>query len=54
MTPEEFAARMREIMQGGDKEIEHEVADSLMCDVLRNLGYEDGVAIFESADRWYA
>jgi hypothetical protein len=57
MTPEEFAARMRELYpQNGvyDNEQAHVRADELMCELLRSLGYGEGVDIFDAAERWYA
>lgn len=54
MTPEEFEAKMKEILKGKDSEREHEDADNLMCEVLTSLGYEDGVTIFKNATKWYA
>ena len=54
MTPEEFEAKMKEILKGEDSETEHQNADYLMCNVLMTLGYEDGVTIFLKSTRWYA
>ena len=55
ITPEEFAAQMRDIFtDGGDLDVEHCDADDLLCKVLRSLGYGAGVDIFERADKWYA
>lgn len=30
------------------------MADKLMCDVLTQLGYGEGVEIFKNAPKWYA
>jgi hypothetical protein len=57
MTPKEFARAMREIQppgERGDAEIEHQNADALMCEVLKELGYEEGVEIFLGMTLWYA
>ena len=58
MTPKEFAQEMRNIsllsQDGGDNEIAHCDADDLLCQVLRELGYGEGVDIFEEMDKWYA
>lgn len=59
MTPEEFKNRMLEISdQLGknfcDEEITHSEADGLMCDLLRELGYGEGVDVFEDMPKWYA
>lgn len=37
-----------------DIEGAHSEADSIMCDLLRELGYGDGVDIFQEANKWYA
>jgi hypothetical protein len=54
MTPEEFAKKMREIFRKRDKEGRHSEADKLMCELLKSLGYEKGVKIFEKSDKWYS
>ena len=56
MTPKEFEKRMVDIKQkdGFDPENAHGKADDLMCELLRELGYGDGVKIFESMHKWYA
>jgi 5'-deoxynucleotidase YfbR-like HD superfamily hydrolase len=54
MTPEEFAEKMKEIEISFDPEKAHSKADDLLCAVLRELGYEDGIKIFEEMEKWYA
>ena len=54
MTPEEFKKEMEEIEQVGDGEIRHDFADTLLCEVLEELGYSEGVKIFKSMEKWYA
>ena len=54
MTSEEFRARMQEIANRRDIEEGHSDADDLMCQALRDLGYEDGVAIYRAMPKWYA
>lgn len=56
MTPEEFALEMSEIKENYnyDQENCHFMMDCTMCDLLRELGYEDGVDIFASTEKWYA
>jgi hypothetical protein len=53
MSPKEFADRMR-ACRSPDKEVQHCDADDLMCEVLRQLGYAEGVEVFEDMDKWYA
>ena len=54
VTPAEFAERMRQIAKTTDPESGHQFADDLLCEVLRSLGYGEGVKIFEGMMRWYA
>jgi len=55
-TPKEFKEKMQELdlTADGDCEIFHGKADELMCEMLIDLGYGEGVQIFTSADKWYA
>lgn len=54
MTPDEFKEKMKLIADKGDIEKGHVEMDSLMCDLLVMLGYEDGIKIFDSIEKWYA
>lgn len=61
MTPEEFKERMNEIkpdpsnnFYNYDVETSHSKMDDLMCELLRSLGYGEGIDIFEAAEKWYA
>lgn len=56
MDVDEFEAKMADIFANPNTDIEekHIQADDLMCEVLKNLGYELGIEIFENAQKWYA
>ena len=56
MTPQEFADAMRalHLKYHWDEEQLHVEADALMCKLLRDLGYDDGVATFMAMEKWYA
>ena len=60
MTPEEFkkemlyAQNIRRTDGRFDQEYAHRYMDRLMCDLLRELGYGEGVEIFEDTPKWYA
>ena len=61
MTPEEFRLKMIEASlikskygNSIDKEVAHIAADNLMCELLEELGYVDGVKVFYDTNRWYA
>ena len=53
-TPQEFAQAMAELAENRDKEERHEAMDDLMCEVLREAGYGEGIDIFEDTAKWYA
>lgn len=56
MTPEEFAADMRKIHEqyNDDPELGHVYMDQCMCELLREIGYSEGIDIFDKQDKWYA
>jgi hypothetical protein len=54
ITPDEFAARMAKIAREGGPEGAHCDADELMCRLLQVLGYGEGIAVFQSMQKWYA
>lgn len=59
ITPEEFERRMKSIKatyyeKYGDKELAHRFADDLMIEVLKSLGYSEGVLVNNSMAKWYA
>lgn len=58
ITPDEFTERMNYLKEHpglkNDKEAQHIVMDALMCEVLEQLGYAEGVEIFENTPKWYA
>lgn len=54
ITPGEFAERMKEIAELGDKEAMHSMADRLLCEVLEEKGFKAGVEIFKNMNLWYA
>ena len=54
LTPEEFKEQMAKLARIEDQEGVHVLMDKLMCELLVNLGYEEGVEIFKATDKWYA
>lgn len=58
ISPEKFALEMKCIQdrnysrQIDNKEV-HVLMDNLMCQVLRELGYHEGVTIFEKTPKYY-
>lgn len=59
LTPEEFTKQMQEAfdvyyVEQDDEEMVHGTMDDIMCNLLRQLGYGDGVDIFNKTPKWYA
>ena len=56
MTPYEFAEKMWRIKvdQDSTPEYRHIDADDLICELLKELGYGDGVRYFEDMEKWYS
>lgn len=59
MTPEEFRDRMKDLafkarIHKDYWEDTHFDADWLMGEVLKELGYDEGVQIFRNMPKWYA
>ena len=59
LTPEQFANEMAKIhkdylIDREDEELCHIEMDNLIINMLIDLGYEDGVYIFEHTKKWYA
>lgn len=54
-TPQEFAQAMAELAEK-ERFVEdmHEAMDDLMCEVLRELGYEEGIDIYEAQPKYYS
>lgn len=55
ISPKEFAEEMKRIAERKtDEEACHIEMDDYMCDVLRQLGFEEGVATFMNTPKWYS
>ena len=56
MTPEEFALTMSDIRKRSenDPEVCHVRMDDCLCDTLRELGYGEGIDIFNDTYKWYS
>lgn len=53
MAPEEFKQAMADAVIEYGIEEGHIAMDSIMCTLLRSLGYGEGIDIFENTDKWY-
>lgn len=54
MTKEEALAELAEIRKDTDTEVAHFNADSVLCQLLISLGYEDVVTAYHDIGKWYA
>lgn len=55
ISPKEFAEKMGQIAEErDDTEVCHIKMDDYICEVLRTLGYKEGVEIFENTPKWYS
>lgn len=54
VTPKEFRDKMEALAEESTPEEFHITADEYMCEVLTELGYGEGVAIFDGTERWYS
>lgn len=54
MTPEEFKEKMAFCNDKLDEEDGHYEADGIMCKLLKELGYGEGVKIFKAMAKWYS
>ena len=56
MLPNEFKSRMQRLSEdyADDPEILHREADNLICQLLSDLGYGEGIDIYNKMDIWYA
>lgn len=55
MSEDEALDRLRAIMERykGEYDCRHVDADELLCEVLRSLGYNELVDLYESFEKWY-
>jgi hypothetical protein len=51
---EKYLQKMKDVAKNHDAEVAHCDADDLLCELLKDLGYEEIIEAFESVDKWYA
>ena len=49
-----YTNKIKELDKYNDTEEFHINADGLMCEILKKLGFEEFVEIFDNRDKWYA
>ena len=62
ISPEEFYKKMQYYKDLEEKctsvfynkEDMHRIMDDLMCEILSSLGYENGIKVFQDAEKWYS
>jgi hypothetical protein len=50
----EAIEEMKTLVNNDDYEIAHIEADDILCNVLKKLGYEELVDVYEQVGKWYA
>ena len=54
ITPKEAVETLTNLYQEKDLEYSHVKADSILCELLDQLGYEEVVEAFKKLPKWYA
>ena len=54
MTKEKAIQMLKQEQQNFDTEAAHAKADDILCELLISLGYQDVVAEYNKANKWYA
>lgn len=56
LTPKQFKEEMERLEReySDDPECRHGAGDDLMCNLLRSLGYGEGIEIYDNWTKWYA
>lgn len=52
----DYTERMRKLADNNDDDIEarHVEMDDLMCEILKEMGFNELVEIFNETEKWYA
>lgn len=54
MTEEECIESLQELLgPDHDKDAAHSIADDILCNFLKDLGYDEIVNIFNDIEKWY-
>jgi len=53
MTPKEFKEEMEKLAADSNTEDAHQKMDTLMGEMLYELGYAEGVDVFDNREKWY-
>lgn len=51
---EKYKKAMTEAIDQGDVEVGHGNCDDVLCELVRELGFEDVVEIYNTQNKWYA
>ena len=50
----EALGQMKELVKNDDYEIAHSRADDVLCDLLRTMGFNELVDVYDQVGKWYA
>lgn len=54
MEREQAIKELKEVREKDDPEFGHPIADNVLCELLKTLGYPDVVEAYQAIDKWYA
>lgn len=54
MTRDKALIKLRKLQKSNDTEVAHCSADTVLCDLLKTLGFEDVVHEYYQVDKWYS
>lgn len=49
-----YLTQMNKCINNEDTEYAHIIADDILCDLLKDLGYTELIAVYEKINKWYA
>ena len=54
MSRDKALIKLRRLQKSGDIEYAHGEADDVLCELLKNLGFEDVVEEYHKVEKWYS
>ena len=51
---EEYTGKMLEAIDNDDKELGHVCCDYVLCELLKEMGFDEVVEIYNRQSKWYA
>ena len=54
MDDKEWAKKIQNECHSGDEEVDHLIADDILCQILKERGFSETVKAFDAVYKWYA